>query len=142
MRKIVLMFSLMVGFNCFAQTHLEYISEPTDSMALISKQDIDIINNVFAERNMLDSLCSINEELISKLELNNRVKSAVLEIVKNEEFSTFKVEVRRSDKSFEIKSMELSFFLNSSLIRLNLSSISLNINPLPNQLENHIIFFV
>jgi hypothetical protein len=96
------MFSLMVGFNCFAQTHLEYISEPTDSMALISKQDIDIINNVFTERNMLDSLCSINEELISKLELNNRVKSVVLErqvlIIKNNEMVIKELEARNENR--------------------------------------------
>lgn len=110
MRKIVLMFSLMVGFNCFAQTHLEYISEPTDSMALISKQDIDIINNVFAERNMLDSLCRINEELISKLELNNRVKSAVLErqvvIIKNNEMVIKELEAR-NENSVKYYSKEL-----------------------------------
>lgn len=110
MRKIVLMFSLMVGFNCFAQTHLEYISEPTDSMALISKQDIDIINNVFTERNMLDSLCSINEELISKLELNNRVKSAVLErqvlIIKNNEMIIKELEAR-NENSVKYYSKEL-----------------------------------
>lgn len=110
MRKIVLMFSLMVGFNCFAQTHLEYISEPTDSMALISKQDIDIINNVFTERNMLDSLCSINEELISKLELNNRVKSVVLErqvlIIKNNEMVIKELEAR-NENSVKYYSKEL-----------------------------------
>ena len=70
MRKILLVLSLMVGFNCFAQTHVEYISEPTDSMALISKQDIDIINNVFKERDVLDSLHNINEQIISNLEIN------------------------------------------------------------------------
>jgi hypothetical protein len=104
------MFSLMVGFNCFAQTHLEYISEPTDSMALISKQDIDIINNVFTERNMLDSLCSINEELISKLELNNRVKSVVLErqvlIIKNNEMVIKELEAR-NENSVKYYSKEL-----------------------------------
>lgn len=78
MQKILIVIGLMVGFNCFAQTHIEYISEPTDSMALISKQDIDVINNIFNEKNMLDSLCNINEQLISKLELHNRVQSDVL----------------------------------------------------------------
>ena len=78
MRKILLVLSLMVGFNCFAQTHVEYISEPTDSMALISKQDIDIINNVFKERDVLDSLHNINEQIISNLEINNRAQNTVL----------------------------------------------------------------
>ena len=100
----------MVGFNCFAQTHIEYISEPTDSMALISKQDIDVINNMFNERNMLDSLCNINERLISKLELNNRVQSNVLErqaqIIKNQELLIKELEIR-NENSVQYYSKEL-----------------------------------
>lgn len=100
----------MVGFNCFAQTHIEYISEPTDSMALISKQDIDVINNIFNERNMLDSLCNINERLISKLELNNRVQSNVLErqaqIIKNQELLIKELEIR-NENSVQYYSKEL-----------------------------------
>lgn len=100
----------MVGFNCFAQTHIEYISEPTDSMALISKQDIDVINNIFNERNMLDSLCNINERLISKLELNNRVQSNILErqaqIIKNQELLIKELEIR-NENSVQYYSKEL-----------------------------------
>lgn len=100
----------MVGFNCFAQTHIEYISEPTDSMALISKQDIDVINNIFNERNMLDSLCNINERLISKLELNNKVQSDVLErqaqIIKNQELLIKELEIRNQN-SVQYYSKEL-----------------------------------
>ena len=36
-------------------------------MALISKEDIDIVNNVFNERNILDSLNTINDSIISNL---------------------------------------------------------------------------
>jgi hypothetical protein len=78
MRKILLALSL-IGFTSYAQTHIEYISEPTDSMALISKQDIDIINNVFNERNVLDSLHNINEQVISTLEITNRIQNDLLE---------------------------------------------------------------
>ncbi len=78
MRKILLALSL-IGFTSYAQTHIEYISEPTDSMALISKQDIDIINNVFNERNVLDSLHNINEQVISTLEITNRMQNDLLE---------------------------------------------------------------
>lgn len=78
MRKILLALSL-IGFTSYAQTHIEYISEPTDSMALISKQDIDIINNVFNERNVLDSLHNINEQIISTLEITNRIQNDLLE---------------------------------------------------------------
>ena len=62
---IILIISLF-SISSFAQ-HIELISEPTDSMALISKEDIDIVNNVFNERNILDSLNTINDSIISNL---------------------------------------------------------------------------
>ena len=62
---IILIISLF-SISSFAQ-HIELISEPTDSMALISKEDIDIVNNVFNERDILDSLNTINDSIISNL---------------------------------------------------------------------------
>ena len=67
MRKILLIIFLFIGFTVCAQTHIEYISEPTDSMALISKEDVDVINKVFHERKVLDSLHDLNEKIISIL---------------------------------------------------------------------------
>lgn len=64
---IILIISLF-SISSYAQ-HIELISEPTDSMALISKEDIDVINNVFNERNILDSLNTINDSIICNLEL-------------------------------------------------------------------------
>lgn len=64
---IILIISLF-SISSYAQ-HIELISEPTDSMALISKEDIDVINNVFNERNILDSLNTINDSIIYNLEL-------------------------------------------------------------------------
>lgn len=110
MQKILIVIGLMVGFNCFAQTHIEYISEPTDSMALISKQDIDVINNIFSEKNMLDSLCNINEQLISKLELHNRVQSDVLkrqaQMISNQTLLIKELE-RRNKNSVQYYAKEL-----------------------------------
>jgi hypothetical protein len=37
-------------------------------MALINKEDIDVINRVFYEKNVLDSLHDINEQILSTLE--------------------------------------------------------------------------
>lgn len=68
MRKILLILGLAIASNCYAQKYVEYISEPADSMALISKKDIDIVNNVFNERDVLDSLHNLNEQIISTLE--------------------------------------------------------------------------
>ena len=101
MRNVLIIFFLMVGINCFAQTHVEYISEKTDSMALISKHDIDVINRVFEERNMLDSLNNVSEKLISTLELNNKVQSAIIEdhirMIKNKDLIINELETRNEN---------------------------------------------
>lgn len=128
MRKILLVLSLMVGFNCFAQTHVEYISEPTDSMALISKQDIDIINNVFEERNVLDSLHNINEQIISNLEINNRVQNTVLEnqavMIKNKDEIIKELEMR-NENSVQYYSKELKKEKNKKISFQTLTGASI-----------------
>lgn len=68
MRKILSVIFLFICFAVYGQTHIEYISEPSDSMALINKEDIDVINRVFYEKNVLDSLHDINEQILSTLE--------------------------------------------------------------------------
>lgn len=77
MRKILILF-LLLNVTCFAQTHVEYISEKCDSMALINQSDIDVINNVFAERNKLDSLNAINNKIIETLELETEVLDSII----------------------------------------------------------------
>lgn len=77
MRKILILF-LLLNVTCFAQTHVEYISEKCDSMALINQSDIDVINNVFAERNKLDSLNTINNKIIETLELETEVLDSIV----------------------------------------------------------------
>lgn len=76
---IILIVSLF-SISSYAQ-HIELISEPTDSMALISKEDIDVINNVFNERNILDSLNTVNDSIINNLEL---VRLQHLNIIKDQ----------------------------------------------------------
>ena len=67
-------------------------------------QDLDKIleriNNIFG----------IHEYVVAyKIESDiEKIKSTVLEIVKNEEFETFKVETKRSDKKFPIPSLDFS----------------------------------
>ena len=128
MRKILLVLSLIVGFNCSAQTHVEYISEPTDSMALISKQDIDIINNVFKERNVLDSLHNINEQIISNLEINNRVQNTVLEsqavMIKNKDEIIKELEMRNKN-SVQYYSKELKKEKNKKISFQTLTGASI-----------------
>lgn len=78
MRAIMTTLLLLITLISFGQTHIEYVSEKTDSMALISKQDIDVINNVFNERNILDSLYNLNEQIISNLEFENRIQDSII----------------------------------------------------------------
>lgn len=110
MRKILTIFFLIIGFSAYGQTHLEYISEPTDSMALISKHDIDVINNVFNERNVLDSLHNINEQIIATLEANNKVQSNIVAnqrlIIQNKENIIKELELR-NENSVKYYSKEL-----------------------------------
>lgn len=49
--------------------HVVIVTELQDSMALINNNDVNIINKVFYERDLLDSLNSVNDSLIRKLDL-------------------------------------------------------------------------
>lgn len=49
--------------------HITIVTELQDSMALINNNDINIINKVFYEKDLLDSLNSVNDSLIRKLDL-------------------------------------------------------------------------
>ena len=44
----------------------------------INKKDIDVINNVFNERNVLDSLHNINEQLLSNMELELKIQDSII----------------------------------------------------------------
>lgn len=70
MKKLVIILLLCISGLCYSQTiegvkHIEIVSEIQDTMALINKQDADKINNIFFEKEKLDSLNRANEELIS-----------------------------------------------------------------------------
>ena len=100
----------MVGFTCSAQTHLEYISEPSDSMAVINKEDIDLINGVFNERNVLDSLYNLNEQIISNLEIEINIQDSIIvnqnQAIKNNEVVISELETR-NNQNIEMYSKEL-----------------------------------
>ena len=55
----------MYGHVIEGVKHIEIVSEIQDTMALLNKKDIDKINQVFFEKEKLDSLNRANEELIS-----------------------------------------------------------------------------
>ena len=110
MRKIIITFLLMSSFICSAQTHLEYISDPADSMALINKEDIDLINNVFNERNVLDSLYNLNEQIISNLEVEIDIQDSIIvnqnKVIENNENVISELETR-NNQNVEMYSKEL-----------------------------------
>lgn len=99
MRKILTILLLMVCLISNAQIHLEYISEKTDSMALINQKDIDIINNVFYEKNILDSLHNLNEQIISNLEIELDIQDSVIltqsQIIANKNLALLELENER-----------------------------------------------
>lgn len=69
---ILSFFLCFIGLNAQSLDSLKHIvivTELQDTMALINKQDINIINQTFYERDILDSLNSVNDSLIRKLRL-------------------------------------------------------------------------
>lgn len=69
MKQLILFLLLLLTIPIYGQViegvkHIEIVSEIQDTMALLNKPDIDKINWVFFERNKLDSLNKVNEELV------------------------------------------------------------------------------
>lgn len=65
----------MFSFNIFAQNldsvkHIIVVTELQDTMALINKDDINKINKTFYEKDLLDSLNTINDSIICGLQQN------------------------------------------------------------------------
>lgn len=86
---------IFVSLNCFSQNisqikHLETISEITDTMALINKQDIDKINRTYFIKNKLDSLNCLNEAIIRELNVKVAAQDSIifnqLEIISNKDY--------------------------------------------------------
>lgn len=98
MKKLILsiLFVFVFFVISFAQDtipkirHIEIISDSlsSDSLAALNKEDIDIINNVFRERNQLDSLVIIQDSMLIKLESISLEKSLIIDnkdfIIKND----------------------------------------------------------
>lgn len=78
MRKIIVFLLLIITCSLYGQTHITYISEKTDSMALINKEDIDIINNVFFEKKRLDSLNRVNDKIIFNLNVKTQIQDSII----------------------------------------------------------------
>ena len=88
-------------------------------------KDLDII------KSRINKIFGIHEydiAYICKSDLEE-IKSLVLESVKKEKFNTFKVIVKRSDKSFEVRSSEMNNILGGVILK-NIDNISVDVhNP-------------
>ena len=94
-------------------------------MFIETDDDIDEIVNI------LSNIFGIHSIVIAYKVDNNidSIKSNVLDIVKNIEFKTFKVETKRSDKSFPIPSMEFNNIIGGLILK-NISNVSVDVhNP-------------
>ena len=57
----------------------------------------------------------------------DKIKDILLEILKKEDFHTFKIETKRSDKTFEISSQEMNPILGSYILK-NIDGISVDVH--------------
>lgn len=67
----------------------------------------------------VNSIFGIHEYLIAyKVETNEeKIKSSIVEIVKQSDFTTFKVETKRSDKKFPISSLDFSKMIGGLILK-------------------------
>ena len=93
--------------------HIEIVSEIQDTMALLNKKDIDKINQVFFEREKLDSLNRANEELISLYQVKClsllNISSLKDDIIKDKDLlideTKTSLEAKYEDQKLETKKM-------------------------------------
>lgn len=109
--------ALIIGFIiCFTKLnaqpldslkHVVVVTELQDSMALINNDDINIINKTFYERDLLDSINSVNDTLIKNLNLvrinqDSLIKKQAI-IIQNDSLIKIKYRSIVNDKNKIIK---------------------------------------
>ena len=118
MKQLILFLLLLLTIPIYGQViegvkHIEIVSEIQDTMALLNKKDIDKINQVFFEREKLDSLNRANEELISlyqtKCLSSLNISSLKDDIIKDKDLlideTKDALEVKYEDQKLETKKM-------------------------------------
>ena len=78
MKWKIISFLLLFSINCYGQKYVEIVSEIQDSMALLNQSDIDSINKIFHEHDVLDSLNTVNEQMIDILKIENAILDSIL----------------------------------------------------------------
>ena len=80
---------------------------------------IEFEDREFAEiKNIIDKIFGIHMYHIAYIVSSSleEIKKNILEIVKKESFSTFKVETKRCDKNFDIDSQEMNKILGGTIL--------------------------
>lgn len=89
--------------------HVEIVTEIQDSMALINKHDIDIINKTFYERDILDSLNTLNSKIIRNLELEIVTQDSIITnyeaVVQNSSSIKYKLEETIQEQQTELENI-------------------------------------
>ena len=92
---------------------------------------IETNDNIDEIVNILSNIFGIHSIVVAYKVDNNidSIKTNVLDIVKNIEFKTFKVETKRSDKNFPIPSMEFNNVIGGLILK-NISNVNVDVhNP-------------
>lgn len=92
---------------------------------------IETNDNIDEIVNILSNIFGIHSIVVAYKVDNNidSIKTNVLDIIKNIEFKTFKVETKRSDKRFPIPSMEFNNIIGGLILK-NISNVSVDVhNP-------------
>ena len=92
---------------------------------LFDEKDLDNIKSI------IDKVFGIHTYHIAVVcdSTEDSIKTTLLEMVKSEEFNTFKIDVKRADKSFPIHSQDFNRILGGLLLK-NISGISVDVhNP-------------
>ncbi len=82
-------------------------------------------------KNIIDKIFGIHTYHIAYITESNEesIKNKVLEVLKTKTFSTFKVETKRSNKSFPINSMDMNNILGGLILK-NISNVKVDVhNP-------------
>lgn len=106
--------------------NIDYIIKYDKGRMFIESKNIDVILE------KLKNVFGIHEILIAykfKTKDINNISSAILEKIADKSFSTFKVITKRSDKSFPIKSMDISRKIGGDILK-NISNVKVDVhNP-------------
>ncbi len=121
--------------NFFVQTLYENVKNKLKNFDIKIKKDRDRMYIRFADRdleqikNIIDKIFGIHMYHIATIVETNieELKKEILSVVSDFSFSTFKVETKRSDKTFPLKSLEISRILGGVILK-KLDSVSVDVH--------------